>query len=161
MPMLHLLCGKAASGKSTLAARLAAAPGTVLIAEDYWTSRLWPEELRTIADYSKYSRRLRSAMGGHVVALLGAGLSVVLDFPANTPAFRQWMREIVERSGADHTLHFLDVTNEECKARLRRRNESGQHEFTVSDEEFDQITSHFVPPMPDEGFKVVTYKGGA
>ena len=39
MPTLHLVCGKIAAGKSTLANRLANAPATVLISEDYWMSR--------------------------------------------------------------------------------------------------------------------------
>ena len=156
-PTLHMLCGKAASGKSSLAARLASQPGTILIAEDFWTSRLFGPEMKTIADYIHYSRRLREAMGPHVEALLEAGLSVVLDFPANTPASRQWMRGIFERAGADHRLHFLDVSDEVCKQRLRKRNTSGEHEFTVSDAEFDQLAAYFVAPSAAEGFQTVTY----
>ena len=41
-----MICGKVAAGKSTLAARLAEAPGTILISEDHWTSRLFKEELK-------------------------------------------------------------------------------------------------------------------
>ena len=39
-PVLHMLCGLISSGKSTLAARLAAEPGTVLITEDDWLADL-------------------------------------------------------------------------------------------------------------------------
>lgn len=39
-PTLHMLCGKIASGKSTLAARLSATPGTVLVSEDAWRTAL-------------------------------------------------------------------------------------------------------------------------
>lgn len=35
-PTLHMLCGKIASGKSTLARRLADADSTVLLVEDEW-----------------------------------------------------------------------------------------------------------------------------
>jgi predicted kinase len=160
-PTLHLICGKVAAGKSTLAARLAAAPATILIAEDHWTSRLFKDELKTVADYARYSRRLREAMGPHVVALLKAGMSVVLDFPANTPAHRQWMRTLFEESGAAHRLHFLDVADEVCRQRLHRRNAGGQHEFTVSDAEFDEITSYFVAPAADEGFDVAVYRAAS
>jgi hypothetical protein len=45
---------------------------------------------------------------------LGAGLSVVLDWPANTVAGRAWMRGIFEAAGAEHKLHFLDVPDEVC-----------------------------------------------
>jgi predicted kinase len=153
-----MICGKVAAGKSTLAARLAESPGTILISEDHWTSRLFKDELKTIADYARYSRRLHEAMGPHIVALLKAGLSVVLDFPANTPANRQWMRSLFEAAGAADRLHFLDVADDVCRQRLRRRNAGGRHEFTVSDAEFDEITSYFVAPTADEAFEIMVYR---
>jgi predicted kinase len=149
-----MICGKIAAGKSTLAARLSARPGTIRISEDEWLASLYKDEQKTIEDYVRNARRLRDVMGDHVVALLQAGLSVVLDFPANTPANRQWMRSLFERAGADHRLHFLDVPDEVCKARLRARNAAGTHAFNASDEEFDLFTSYFVPPSADEGFEV-------
>ena len=157
-PTLHMICGKAAAGKSTLARRVADAPATILISEDAWLATLYRDEQRTIAEYARNSRRPREAMGGHIEALLQAGLSVVLDFPANTVANRQWMRGLFERPGAAHRLHFIDVTDAVCKARLRQRNAAGTHEFTVSDAEFDEITSYFVPPAAAEGFDVTVYR---
>jgi predicted kinase len=152
--VLHLLCGKIAAGKSTLSAELAAAPGTVTLAEDAWLARLYPGEIRSVADYVRCAARLRDAVAPHVETLLRSGLSVVLDFPANTRANRAWMRGIVERSGARHKLHWLDVPDEVCRARLRQRNAAGTHDFAVSDAEFDAITAHFMAPQPDEGFDV-------
>lgn len=151
---LHLVCGKIAAGKSTLCARLAAAPGTVLISEDHWLARLYPGEQASVADYVRNAARLRSVMGGHIEALLRAGLSVVLDFPANTLANRQWMRSIFEAAGADHRLHYLDVPDAVCKARLKARNLAGAHDFAASEAEFDLITSYFVAPTPAEGFNL-------
>jgi predicted kinase len=157
-PTLHMMCGKIAAGKSTLARRLADAPATVLISEDYWLSRLYKDELQSVADYSRYARRLRDAMGGHVAALLEAGLSVVLDFPANTVANRQWMRGIFEKADAAHRMHVLDVPDEVCRARLRRRNAEGTHEYAASDAEFDVITSYFTLPSEQEGFATIIYR---
>ena len=156
-PTLHLLCGKIAAGKSTLAKRLAARPGTVLISEDHWNATLFPDEIKTIEDYSRYSARVRAAMGPHVVALLKAGLSVVLDFQANTLAVRRWMRTLIDDSGAAHELHFLDVPDEACKRRLRARNAAGEHPYQASDADYELFTRYFVPPAADEGFNVVVY----
>ena len=156
-PVLYLLCGKIGAGKSTLAKNLAGRPNTVLISEDHWNSNLFADELKTIEDYSRLSRRLRSAMGPHVVALLKAGLSVVLDFPANTLANREWMRGIIDDAGVAHELHFLDLPDETCKQRLRARNAAGEHPFQASDAEFDLFTRYFVPPTADEGFNVVVH----
>ena len=158
-PTLYLICGKIAAGKSTLAKRLSERPLTVLIAEDSWNATLFPDEIRTIEDYSKYSTRLRQAMGPHVVALLRAGVSVVLDFQANTLAVRRWMKTLVEESGALHELHILDVPDETCKSRLRARNAGGEHPYQVTDAEFDLFTKHFVAPTADEGFNMVVHAG--
>ena len=156
-PTLHLLCGKIAAGKSTLAKRLAMRPGTVLISEDHWNATLFPDEIKTIEDYSRYSARVRAAMGPHVVSLLKAGLSVVLDFQANTLAVRRWMRTLIDDSGAAHELHFLDVPDEDCKRRLRARNAAGEHPYQASDADYELFTKYFVPPTPDEGFNVVVH----
>lgn len=88
VPTFHMLCCKVAAAKSTLAARLAEAPSTVVVAQDPWMAALYPEELRLIADYVRLVPRLMAAMGPHLVGLLRAGLSVVLDWPANTRASR-------------------------------------------------------------------------
>jgi predicted kinase len=155
---LHLVCGKIAAGKSTLCAELAAAPGRLPLSQDHWMSSLYPDELRTVDDYLKYSPRLRAAMEGHVAELLRQGLSVVLDFPANTIALRRWMLDIAEAAGAPHILHYLDLPDEVCRARLRRRNAEGAHEYAASDEQFDIITSYFQAPEAAEGLNIVVHQ---
>lgn len=157
MPTLYLLCGKIAAGKSTLARQLAARPSTLLISEDHWTSTLYPVELKTIEDYSRLSARLRAAMTPHIAGILHQGLSVVLDFAANTRRQRAWMRSLIDTAKVSHELHYLDLSDELCKQRLRQRNAGGEHQFQVSDAEFEQFTAHFVPPAADEGFNVIVH----
>ncbi|MFW2541634.1 AAA family ATPase [Primorskyibacter sp. 2E107] len=158
---LHMLCGKICAGKSTLARALAQRSGTVVIAEDDWLSRLYGDQMRTIDDYVRCSAALQGVMGPHVAALLGAGGTVVLDFPANTKGQRRWMRRIVEQTGVGHALHVLDLPDEVLLARLRERNASGTHPFAVSDAEFRAISAHFQPPDAEEGFAIVRHGGGA
>jgi predicted kinase len=157
MAMLYLISGKIGAGKSTLAKELAARPATLLISEDHWTSHLFGDQLKTMDDYRRLSARLRAAMAPHIVAILRTGLSVVLDFPANTPVQRGWMRGMIQDAQAAHVLHLLDVPDAICLQRLRRRNASGEHPFQVSDLEFAQFTRHFVPPAPEEGFTIVVH----
>ena len=154
---LHILTGKIASGKSTLARQLAAEPDTVLLSEDNLLSTLYEGDMNTLADYVRNSARLREGLLSHIVELLNAGLSVVLDFAANTVDQRHWMRRIIDASGCLHTLHFLDVPNEICRARMHTRNARGEHPFQPNDEQFDWITDHFVPPHEREGFEVSIY----
>ncbi|MGO4917860.1 AAA family ATPase [Pseudogemmobacter sp. W21_MBD1_M6] len=159
-PTLHILCGKIASGKSTLAAQLTATPGTVLVAEDTWLDALFAEEMHSLADYVSYSTKLRSAMGPHVAALLDAGASVVLDFPANTVTQRDWMKGILKNTKVAHKLHVLDVSDEICLARLRARNAVGDHPFAVTEAQFHQFSCHFAAPTPDEGFNLEVHDDG-
>ena len=156
-PTLYLVCGKIAAGKSTLASHLAARPATLLISEDHWTSNLFADDLQTIDDYARLSARLRAAMGPHVVDILQRGLSVVLDFPANTVARRHWMRSLIDQAKVDHELHLLDVPDAVCKRRLEERNASGKHPFQVSETDYNLFTSYFVPPGPGEGFNVIVH----
>src|SRR5450755_1538260 len=145
-PTLYLLCGKIAAGKSTLARRLAARPATLLISEDHWTSSLFSGELQTIEDYGRCSARLRAAMAPHLVDILRQGLSVVLDFQANTVSSRNWMRSLIAQADVAHELHQLDIPDTICKHRLQ-----------VTEADYDLFTIYFVPPGPREDFNVVIH----
>lgn len=151
---LYLICGKVAAGKSTLAKSLAERPNTLLLQEDALLSGLFSDRLITLSDYVECSERLRKTMGPHIVSLLKTGLSVVLDFQANTSTSRLWMRSLFEAADSKHELHVLDVPDAVCKSRLSQRNAARAHEFTVSEDQFDRISRHFEPPMDAEGFQI-------
>lgn len=154
---LHMLCGKIASGKSTLAAKLADQPGTVLISEDAWLGGLFADQMSSGADYVRYSAKLRAVIGPHVIELLRAGVSVVLDYQANTVDIRNWMRSIFEGAKAEHQLHLLTASDATCLDRLRARNAAGNHPFAATEAQFQAFTKHFVPPSLDEGFNIVQH----
>jgi predicted kinase len=156
-PTLHMFCGKIAAGKSTLAAQLGEGSNTVLVSEDHFLAHLYPGEILTLEDYARCAVRLRQAMGPHIANLLRSGLSVVLDFQANTLSARAWMRHLIETAHADHQLHYLRADDAICKERLTERNASGAHEYQVSDADFDLFNSYVVVPGPDEGFKVILH----
>ncbi|CAI0769195.1 AAA family ATPase [Serratia quinivorans] len=155
--VLHMMCGKAGSGKSTIAHSLAQQPQTLLMVEDNWLATLYEQQMATLQDYVRYSTRLREVLSEHIVQLLRNGLSVVLDFPMNTPDRRLWARQLAERAGVDHCLHFIDVSDALCKSRIKLRNEQGDHPFTLSEETFDLLTQYFVPPSEEECLTVIRY----
>jgi len=80
-PTLHFLCGKMATGKSTLYNALAVEKNAVLICEDLWLSRLYPTEIASFDNYLMYSARPKDIMKPHLTDLLRQGTCVVLDFP--------------------------------------------------------------------------------
>lgn len=156
-PVLHLLCGKIAAGKSTLSATLAQQPGTLMISEDSWLAQLYGDQMQSVADYVHCAQKLKNAITPHLIALLQHGVSLVLDFPANTLASRAWMLDISKQAGAENQLHYLDVPDEICKARLHARNTGGTHDFSVTDEQFTLITRHFVAPDVSEGLNIIRH----
>lgn len=154
-PTLHFFCGKAGSGKTTLAASLAKQHDALLLSEDIWLLELFGDQMETFDDYIRVSMKLKRAMGPLVVQVLKSGQSVVLDFQANTLRGRTWFRSVFEQAGAHHVLHVLNTPDELCLDRIARRNVErppGSHH--LSREDFVHVSSFFQLPTEDEGFNV-------
>ena len=155
--LLYLLCGKIAAGKWTLARHLALRPATPLIREDHWTSNLFADELRTIDDYGRFSARLRAAMGPHIVDILRQGLSVVLDFPANTVSNRTWMRSLITQANVTSSFIYLmsryDLQAEAARAKSGRPAPAPSNRSGIR-----SVHELFVPPGPAEGFNAVVHR---
>jgi predicted kinase len=152
------MCGKIASGKSTLAKSLAEEHRALVLSEDQWLSRLYPEQIKSVADYVRCARQIRGVLGPLVIDVLAAGVSVVLDFPANTVADRQWLRGLADTAKVPHCLHYLAVDDDTCRARLHARNALAEHEFAASDAEFDLISSYFQVPESGEELEIVMHR---
>lgn len=154
-PTLHFFCGKAGAGKTTIANRVAQEVGAILISEDIWLTRLFGDQMKTFDDYIRFSRKLKTVVGPLVVDLLSTGLSVVLDFQANTKTGRAWFRSVFEQAGAAHLLHFVNTTNSECLLRIAKRNierPEGSHHLT--EEDFQQVSALFQAPEQAERFNL-------
>jgi predicted kinase len=158
MPTLHLLCGKIAAGKSTLAKELVAEHAAILLSEDTWLAQLYPGEVLSVADYLRCAQRIRGVLTPLVVDLLKSGLNVVLDFPANTLANREWLRGLAQVAQVPHCLHYLELDDDTCRARLHARNARGEHDFAATDAEFDLITRHFSVPRVEEGLVIEVHR---
>lgn len=158
MPTLHLLCGKIASGKSTLAKTLVAEHAAILLSEDTWLAQLYPGEILSIADYLRCAQRIRGVLGPLVINLLESGVNVVLDFPANTLANREWLLGLAQAAKVPHRLHYLELDDATCRARLHTRNARGDHDFAATDAEFDLITRHFCVPSEAEGLVIEVHR---
>ena len=158
MPTLHLLCGKIASGKSTLANTLAAEHTAVVLSEDHWLAQLYPAEIQSIADYLRCAQRVRGVLGPLVINLLQSGVNVVLDVPANTLANREWLLGLAHAAQVPHCLHYLELDDATCRARLHARNAQGEHDFAATDAEFELITRHFSAPSEAEGLVIEVHR---
>jgi len=154
---LYFVCGKIAAGKTTLARKPAVEQGAVLICEDEWLVRL-EADINSLDDYALHARRLRAALGPHVVELLRLGTPVVLDVPANTVKSRQWIRSLFEAAQARHELHWIDAPDDLSRTRLRERNATkpaGLYFGFVPETLLDPVNRAVTPPSPNEGFNVI------
>jgi predicted kinase len=153
---LHFICGKAGSGKTTLARALGKSVPAVVFCEDEWIVALG-FEIGSLADFVVASTKIRNVIGPLVGDLLRLGTSVVFDFGGNTVKHRQWVRGVFEAAGADHCLHVIEATDEVALAGIHRRNVEkplGVYWGKVSDETFHAVTAHFASPQPEEGFRI-------
>ena len=156
---LIFLCGKMAAGKSTLARDLAQRENAVLLVQDEFLNALFPGEITDIPGFVRCYTRLKDALAPHICDLLSKGTSVVLDFAANTTAQREWFRELIERVNVEHELHYVDASDELCKAQLADRSKSLPAGAPWTTEaEFAAITAYFQPPSDDEHFNVVRHE---
>ena len=159
MAKLMFFCGKMAAGKSTLARQLAERDHAVLLSQDALLDALFPNLIVNVASYIKYAGRINHAIAPLVVDLLSKGVSVVLDFPANTRSQRAWFREMIERARVDHELHYLDTPDDISKAQLRARSAHlPPGTKWTTEEDFNLIASHFRAPEPDEAFIVIHHR---
>lgn len=155
--MLILLCGKMASGKSTKAAELVASKQAILFSEDEWLTQLYPDLISSVADYVNYSGLIKPIVKPLVQSLLSSGQTVVIDFPANTPGQRAWLRSIFWEVNAPHELIYLDSSDDVCLANLaKRRVEQTERAATDTEEMFMAMARYFSVPSEDEGFNLLT-----
>lgn len=156
MATLHFICGKAGSGKTTLARELGRTLPAIVFCEDEWIVRLG-FEIGSIADHMAASARCRDLIAVVAGDLLRLGVSVVFDFAGNTRSCRRWVRSVFEAAAADHLLHVIEASDAQCLAGIDRRNAeqpAGIYWGHVSSETFHDITVYFTAPEPSEGFRV-------
>jgi predicted kinase len=158
---LIFFCGKMASGKSSLARKLAARENAVLLVQDELLNALFPGEITDVNGFVQCYSRLKNAITPHVCTLLSKGISVVLDFAAATKEQRVWFRELIETTNVEHELHFVDVSDSLCKSQLRERSKglpAGTPWTTEAD--FEIINAYFHAPTEDERFNIVRHERG-
>ena len=153
--VLYFMCGKMGAGKSTLAKSLASDNGAVLLSEDDFLRDLYPNKIASLSSYVSFSARIKRALKEHICSLLRHGISVVLDFPANTVGQRVWFRKLIHASGVAHELHFVDVPDDICRVQLKKRNETGGGDPLQDEATFDFLLTYFTPPTVEELFTVV------
>lgn len=154
--VLTFFCGKMGAGKSTKARDIAKEKNAVLLSEDEWLESLYPNKILSLADYIKYSNRLKPQIKKLVQDILFTGTNVVMDFPANTLLQREWFTHIFSEIQASHELIYIDLSNERCLKHIeKRRIQQPERAATDTKEMFEAVTKYFVEPTSEEGFNLI------
>ena len=78
-PILHLICGLPASGKTTLAKKLEAALGTIRFCPDEWIKDIWPSDIAESegGNYRDQIEQLQWKIGKNI---LRSGLDIIIEW---------------------------------------------------------------------------------
>lgn len=141
---LVLICGLPASGKSTLARRMAAELPAIRLDKDAWVTRLggdvWDDDLRV---------RVEALLWDLTQDLLGQGQSVILEWGHWARAERDEKRLGARALGAAVELHYLSAPIDELVRRADRRTASGEWTAAPITREHLEAWARVVEP-PDE-----------
>lgn len=152
---LILFSGKMGAGKSTRSKQVSQERNAVLISEDEWLSKLYPNQITSFDDYLHYSSLLKPLVKSHVLAILKAGTSVVMDFPANTVNQRKWFRQLICEANAPNELIYLNVSDDVCLKQIeKRRLEQPERAIYDTASMFAEVTRYFQAPEQSEGFNI-------
>lgn len=146
-PRVFLLCGRSFSGKSTLAARLAAATGALVVSLDALNLErgLVSGDGVSAEEWGKTHEEAR----GLLAHGLAEGRDVVFDDTACFRFLRDDVRRVATAAGATTALLFLDVSRVELEAR-RAAAARAATRVPVRDEVFARHVDEFEEPGPDE-----------
>jgi predicted kinase len=143
---LILITGLPASGKSTLARRLAPKVPAIRLDKDQWTTQLghdpWDDTFRPL---------IEGQLWALTQELLAQGQSVILEWGHWARAERDEKRRRARALGVAVELHYLNAPLDELIERAQRRNLSG--EWTASPMQrshFELWATMFEPPDEEE-----------
>jgi len=147
--MIYLLCGKAGSGKTTLARKIACP----MLSCDELVIRLFGHYLGE--KHSEITEKCTAYLLDQAAALHEKGCDVALDFGFWTKKSRDKVREFFDKCKIPTSLWYLCPREELRCARLEERNEKIREgkipdSFTIGSEFREILDARFEEPEKDE-----------
>ena len=154
-PCAYLVCGKAGSGKTTLAGKIEEERNAVRFSKDEWIVALYGRDL-TVEEWPDAERRCCDLILKVAAKILSRGVDVILDFGFWYRKEREEAKKAAEAAGARAVIYFLNIPDEVRKARILSRNEKPDRKSVrISMEEFERQLEWFDVPGKEEGMEII------
>ena len=122
MTKVILICGKICSGKTFYAKSLIKENNAVLLSSDELISALFhPNENEY---HNQVIDSVHKILKNKSVALVNAGVSVILDWGFWTKESRTAISDFYKSNGIEFEWHYIDIDNEQWQKNIDTRNEA-------------------------------------
>lgn len=159
MAKVYLICGKICCGKSTYAEQLRVQKHAVLLSTDEITLALFGQHCGDKHD--DYVERTQNYLFNKSLELIEVGISVILDWGFWMKEERDYARDFFESRNIECEFHYIDISDEIWRARLKKRNSEVLSEATSAYYIDEMLAAKFVSifEMPTENEIDIIYKG--
>lgn len=148
MAKVYLICGVICSGKTTLARTLAARERAVILSCDELTKALG-DDLGERHD--AVALRVQNYLKEKTVELVKIGVNVILDWGFWRAADRASISNDLRDKGIEYEWRYTQVSPEELKRNIARRNASpGPSDYPVDEGLMAKCLAAFETPSDDE-----------
>lgn len=152
MAKVYLICGKLCCGKTTYSQKLCAENDVVLLSVDEMTLTVFGQNCGDKHD--EYVLNAKKYLLSKSLELIDKNINIVLDWGFLTRKEREFAKDFYKSRGIDCELHYIDISDDVCKARIEKRNKAVLTDKTsayyVDENLLDKFNSIFETPSEDE-----------
>ena len=152
MAKVYLICGKLCCGKTTYSQKICAENDAVLLSVDEMILTVFGQNCG--AKHDEYVNNAKKYLLNKSLELIDKNINVVLDWGFWTRKEREFAKDFYKSRGIDCELHYIDISDDVCKARIEKRNKAVLTDKTsayyVDENLLDKFNSIFETPSEDE-----------
>ena len=156
MAKVYLICGKLCCGKTTYSQKLCAENDVVLLSVNEMTLTVFGQNCGDKHD--EYVLNAKKYLLSKSLELIDKNINIVLDWGFWTRKEREFAKDFYKSRGIDCELHYIDISDDVCKARIEKRNKAVLTDKTsayyVDENLLDKFNSIFETPSEDEIYVV-------
>ncbi len=153
--MIHLIVGNTGSGKTTYAQKLKLQNNGLIFSIDKWNNTLFLPDKKNkdgLEWFLERIERIETLISSLILQLESVEIDSILDLGLSKFEHREKFRSFAKTNNIEFKIHYLDISKETRRNRIRRRNlEKGEtFEFEVTDENFEFMEGWFEKPTEKE-----------